>query len=66
MNEKAWCLFHKYEVNEKGKIKNIQSGRTLTRTAKGYTIGYYINKKFYSLKQLRVNLVEKQKVSCPF
>lgn len=66
MNKKAWCLFDNYEVDSKGVIMNIKTRKTLTRTVKGYTIGYYINKRFYSLHQLRPLLVEKKEIILPF
>lgn len=66
MNKKTWCLFDNYEVNSKGVITNIKTKKTLTRTVKGYTIGYYINKRFYSLSKLRPLLIEKKEIILPF
>lgn len=66
MNKKTWCLFDNYEVNEKGIIMNVKTRQILQRTVKGYTIGYYINKRFYSLKKLRLHLVEKKEIILPF
>ncbi len=66
MNKKTWCLFDNYEVNGNGVVMNIKTRKTLTRTVKGYTIGYYINKRFYSLHQLRPLLVEKKEIILPF
>lgn len=66
MNKKAWCLFNNYEVDCKGVIMNIKTRKTLTKTVKGYTIGYYINKRFYSLHQLRLLLIEKKEINVPF
>lgn len=66
MNKKTWCLFDNYEVDYKGIVTNVKTKKTLTKTVKGYTIGYYINKRFYSLKQLRPLLFEKTEINCPF
>ena len=66
MNKKTWCLLDKYEVNYKGVVTNIKTRKSLTRTVKGYTIGYYINKRFYSLTQLGLLLIEKKEINCPF
>lgn len=65
MNELKWRLFEKYIVDVKGGILNSVTGRKLQRIVKGYTIGYYVNNKFYSLKQLRKHLI-KIKNDCPF
>lgn len=66
MNKKTWCLFDNYEIDSKGVIMNIKTRKALTRTVKGYTIGYYINKRFYSFHQLRPLLVEKKEIVLPF
>ena len=65
MRNLKWRLFDKYIVDEKGGVLNSITGKKLQRTVKGYTVGYYINNKFYSLKQLRQFLVE-IKDECPF
>jgi len=65
MRNLKWRLFDKYIVDEKGGVLNSITGKKLQRTVKGYTVGYYINNKFYSLKQLRQFLV-KIKDECPF
>lgn len=59
-------MFDNYEVDSNGIITNIKTKKTLTKTLKGYTIGYYINKRFYSLHQLRPLLTEKKKFILPF
>lgn len=66
MNKKTWWLFDNYEVNSSGVITNIKTKKTLTRTVKGYTIGYYINNQFYSLNKLRPLLTEKKEIIIPF
>ena len=65
MNEIKWRLFDKYIVDSKGSILNSVTGKKLQRTVKNYTIGYYVNNKFYSLHQLRKYLVKIEK-DCPF
>lgn len=66
MKDKSWSLFEKYNVNSKGVITNTQTGNILKKTVKGYTIGYYINGRFYSLNALRKHLVLIENQYCPF
>lgn len=66
MSEKTWWLLDRYQVNSKFDITNTKTNKQLKRTVKGYTIGYYIQDRFYSLKQLQSMLKEKKEVVCPF
>lgn len=66
MSEKTWWLLDRYQVNSKFEITNTKTNKQLKRTVKGYTIGYYIQDRFYSLKQLQSMLKEKKEVVCPF
>ena len=66
MKPKTWSLFEKYHVDEKGVVINRVTRHRLQRTVKGYTIGYYIAGKFWSLKALRPHLVLIVDEPCPF
>lgn len=48
-----------------GKCINLRTSRVINKVVKGYTIGYLIDRKFYSLTFLRQNLV-KIKTKLPF
>jgi hypothetical protein len=45
---------------------NIKTGRRIKKTMIGYTVGYYIRGKFYSLTALRKHLVKEEKYKLPF
>ena len=50
------CLIDGYDlyfIDDKNKVRNIQSGKVLQMQVKGYTKGYYLSGKFLSLKQIR-------------
>ncbi len=47
-----------YIIGEDKILYNIQSGKKLQMQLKGYTKGYYLTGKFYSLQQLRL-LIQK-------
>lgn len=55
-----------YQFDKKGNCYNVRSGRQLKQTVIGYTLGYCINGKFYSLTRLRQSLVKIEKQYCPF
>lgn len=55
-----------YQFDKIGNCYNVKSGRQIKQTVVGYTIGYCINSKFYSLTRLRQSLVKIQKSDCPF
>ena len=40
--------------------------REIKKTVNGYSIGYWIGKKFYTLENLRKQLVKIEKLDCPF
>lgn len=45
---------------------NLKIGKKLQMQVKGYTKGYYLSGKFYSLIQLRKLLMKIEKIDCPF
>lgn len=58
--------YPKYKWSECGKCFNVKTGRQIKQVLNGRSIGYCINGKFKSLTTLRKELVEIQKVDCPF
>lgn len=56
----------KYKVTNCGKIVNCQTMRELKKTVNGYTIGFNINGRFHSLKQLRHMLIKIEHIEMPF
>ena len=42
-----------YFIDDKNKVRNMQSGKVIQMQLKGYTKGYYLNGRFLSLKQIR-------------
>jgi hypothetical protein len=55
-----------YFIDDKNKVRNIQTGKELRMQLKGYTKGYYLNGKFYSLKQIRLLLERYKEDQLPF
>ena len=45
---------------------NTKTGRIIKQTYVGGSIGYCINRKFYTLKYLRKHLIKPKKENCPF
>lgn len=55
-----------YKITKEGTLFNAKTGRVIKRTVVGYTVGYWIGRKFYSLAALN-NMAEKiTPVKCPF
>lgn len=57
---------HKYAITKDGVMINTQTNNILKRVVVGYSVGYYIDSVFTSLKSLRKQLVKDSKVTCPF
>lgn len=55
-----------YKITNKRDVYNCKTGRKLKRTVVGYTIGYWIAGKFYSLSRLNCSAEKIIKVDCPF
>ena len=55
-----------YFIDTENKVRNKKTGKVLQMQLKGYTKGYYLNGRFYSLSQLRVLLVKFVKEKLPF
>lgn len=56
----------KHGVTSDGVLLNIITGKPLQRSVKGYTIGYYLNGRFYSISQLRKMLTKFKYIEMPF
>lgn len=55
-----------YKWTSDNELYNSKTMRKIKKTVNGYSVGYWINKKFYTLKNLRKNLVKIEKIDCPF
>ena len=55
-----------YFIGNDNKVYNLKTGKKLQMQLKGYTKGYYLSGKFYSLKQLRLLLTKIKKEYSPF
>jgi hypothetical protein len=56
-----------YFIDDKNKVRNINTGKELQMQLKGYTKGYILNGKFYSLGQIRPLLKKyKEEYQSPF
>ncbi len=57
---------HYYQFTECGKLINKRSGRMIKKTFSGNSIGFYVQGKFYTLKNLRPQLELIPKQETPF
>ena len=55
-----------YFISNENNLHNIKNGKKLQMQVKGYTKGYYLSGKFYSLKKLIELLIKTTKTNCPF
>lgn len=55
-----------YKVTKCGKVFNIKRNKELKRVLNGSSVGYWINKKFYTLANLKKYLVKIEQTKCPF
>lgn len=55
-----------YFIGTDNKVYNLKTGKKLQMQIKGYTKGYYLSGKFYSLKQLRLLLEKIRTEKIPF
>ena len=56
----------KYKWTKDGKLYNTKTNREIKKSVNGYSIGYWISKKFYTLDNLRLHLQKIDKEYCPF
>lgn len=55
-----------YFIDDQKVMRNVRTGKPVKRQLKGYTIGYYLNRKFYSLNQIRPMLKRYEETNLPF
>jgi len=55
-----------YLIASDNNVYNLKTKKKLQMQLKGYTKGYYLSGKFYSLLQLRKLLIKINKEICPF
>lgn len=61
-----WNLLDRYGVTSDGKIYNRQTMRQIKRTVNGYTVGYWLNGKFYTPARINTLAEKITKQYCPF
>ncbi len=55
-----------YQLTTDGKLYNIKTMREIKKTVNGYSVGYWIGKKFYTLITIRKHLIKINRQYCPF
>jgi len=55
-----------YQWTTTGKLYNVKTMREIKKTVNGYSVGYWINKKFWTVRNLRKHLVKIEDSKCPF
>lgn len=55
-----------YKWTTTGQLYNTKTMREIKKTVNGYSVGYWINKKFWTLRNLKKHLVKIEKEICPF
>jgi hypothetical protein len=55
-----------YGFGKDKQLYNLKTSKRLTRTVKGYTQGYYIKGKFYTLNKLKPLLIRPTNFDVPF
>lgn len=63
-----WQLknMNNYKFSTCGKLFNCKTGKQLKRTVNGGSVGYWIGRKFITLKDLRTQIELIPKQNCPF
>lgn len=56
----------KYAWSSCGKLFNLKSGREIKKTLNGGSKGYWIERKFMTLENLRNKIERVKKSGCPF
>jgi len=55
-----------YRWTQEGELYNARTMRKIKKTVNGYSIGYWISGKFYTLKNLKKSIVKIETEFCPF
>ena len=63
-----WAIlgFDLYFIDSENKVRNRKTGKILQMQLKGYTRGYYLSGKFYSIKKVRPLLIKFKEEKLPF
>ena len=64
--EFKWNLLDKYSITKDKRIFNTKTMREIKRTVNGYSVGYWLSGKFYTLKKINEIAVKIKKKHCPF
>lgn len=55
-----------YKWTKEGELYNSKTMRKIKKTVNGYSIGYWIAGKFYTIKNLKKSVVKIETEFCPF
>lgn len=55
-----------YKWTTENELYNTKTMRKIAKNVNGYSVGYWINKKFYTVKNLRKYLLKIENEYCPF
>lgn len=55
-----------YQWSSENELYNLKTMNKIKKTVNGYSIGYWICKKFYTIEKIRKCLVKIEKQYCPF
>jgi hypothetical protein len=55
-----------YQWSTENKLYNTKTMREIKKTVNGYSVGYWINKKFHTLDNLKKLLIKIENQYCPF
>ena len=55
-----------YQWTNENELFNIKTMRKINKTVNGYSVGYWIEHKFYTIKNLRKYLIKIENEDCPF
>lgn len=55
-----------YQWTTKNELYNTKTMRKINKTVNGYSVGYWIDKKFITIGNLRKHLVKIEHINCPF
>jgi phage shock protein PspC (stress-responsive transcriptional regulator) len=63
-----WVItgFPQYGFGTDKKLYNVKRGRVVRKVLKGYTTGYNLNGKFYSLQRIKSLIKRPEKITVPF
>ena len=55
-----------YKWDKINRLINTKTGREIKKCVNGYSVGYYIKGRFYTIATLRKHIAKVEPVKCPF